>query len=216
RGEEPETDLTRPSLENLPGFVAVSSSAAATTTAPAAAPQAAPALPPADQNENLREALEESRRAAEAKQRQPLVINIPGVSTAPIVVNPPAEKPAPAVAETPAAPALPAPAEAPAVSTQAAANLNPALVELDAKIAVKEKELADKEAAYKAEQAASEKNLLDLESRKTEILLGKIHRAVQEVARREGVSVVVDKSSILYGHDAVDLTDKVMKYLRGS
>jgi Skp family chaperone for outer membrane proteins len=240
RGAEPETDLTRPSIANLPGFAAPAPSTSPATPAipgyatpqqfagaPAASTApAAPATPPAapTSDENMREALEQSRRAAEAKKREPLVINIPGVSTAPIVVQPPeAPAPAPAAAEKPAAATPPAglpvpsaPAATAAAGTPAPSNLNPALVELDARIAVKQKELDSKELAYKSEQSNSEKNLLDLESRKTEILLGKIHRAVQEVAHREGVSVVVDKSSILYGHDAVDLTDKVMKYLRGS
>jgi len=89
-----------------------------------------------------------------------------------------------------------------------------ALQELDAKIARAEAELERMQIESREQQAAAEKNLLDLESRKSEILLGKIYRAVQEVARREGVSVIVDKGAILYGHNAVDLTDKVLKYLK--
>ena len=167
RDQEPETDLTRPSLANMPGFT----SAASTPTA----------------------------LAQPVRQPEPTAINIPGVSTAPIVVQPPAV----AVSTTASAP-----------EPQLASNS--ALSEFDAKIAAKEKELAAKELDSREQQASSEKNLLDLESRKTEMLLGKIHRAVQDVARHEGISVVVDKSSILFGHDAVDLTDKVMKYLKGT
>jgi Skp family chaperone for outer membrane proteins len=234
RGAEPETDLTRPSIADLPGFANIPTSSQPVRGEhglpnPAAQPApvvvAAPAapVPTGPTEEDLREALERSRKAAEAKRREPLIINIPGVSTAPIVVQPPSA-PAPEKAPeilpepltpvelvstssvtTPAAPA--APVEPP---------LSQAVVELDAKIALKTKELASKEQEYRSEQSSSEKNLVDLESRKTEILLGKIHRAVQDIARKEGVSVVVDKSSILYGHDAVDLTDKVMKHLRGS
>ena len=213
RDQEPETDLTRPSIENLPGFGG----------------GAAPAAPsPAD--ENAREAAQQARQAAQAqqqrpqpapapaptpapKQQEPLIINIPSVSTAPIVVNPPtspaetAKTPPKKAAET---------AVAASSSTAKAEEENPALAELDGKLSAKEKELAAKELEFKEQQSATEKDLLDLESRKTEILLGKIHAAVQEVARSEGVSVVVDKSSILYGHDAVDLTDKVMKYLKGT
>lgn len=122
-----------------------------------------------------------------------LVVNIPGVSTAPIVVQPPAPKPA-----EPSAPAL-----------------SP-LAELDARIASKAADLIKKESGFREEQASTEKNLLDLESRKTEILLGKIYKAVSDVARKEGVGVVVDKSNILYGHNAIDLTDKVLKQLKGT
>lgn len=92
----------------------------------------------------------------------------------------------------------------------------PPLAAMDEKIAAKTQELEHKQGEYKEREAAAEKNLLDLESRKTEILLGKIHKAIKEVARREGVSVVVDKHSILFGQDAVDLTERVIKELKGS
>ena len=191
---------SKPSISTLPGFGG--------TTAPAPAPA----------------------------QPESLALNIPGVSTGPIVVGPPAgTQPAPQ-APAPSAVAV-SPSPAVAVSTSAVSPLvpsgstttvtsadgpaavqplNPALVEIDAKIALRAKELAEKERDYKKHQADAEKNLLDIESRRTEILLGKIHRVVQDIARQEGVSVVVDKTSILYGHDAVDLTEKVMKKLKGT
>ncbi|MBI5625279.1 MAG: OmpH family outer membrane protein [Elusimicrobia bacterium] len=90
-----------------------------------------------------------------------------------------------------------------------------ALADLDARISKKAGELSLKEEESRNLQSAAERGLLDLESRKTEILLGKIHRAIMDVARREGISVVVDKNSILYGHEAVDLTEKVIQALRG-
>jgi len=125
-----------------------------------------------------------------------ITINLPGSTTGPVAVSPPSAGPAagPILAPTPPAAAL---------------------ADLDDKIARKARELKSKEAESRDQQAAAEKNLLDLESRKSEILLGKIYRAVAEVARREGVSVVVDKGGVLYGHNAVDLTDKVLKYLKG-
>lgn len=131
-----------------------------------------------------------------------LVINIPGVSTAPVVVQAPEPEPVAAGVQ-------------PAAPEAAATSASPILAELDAKLAARSKDLEGRDAEFKRYQAEQEKNLLELESRKTEVLLGKIHRAVQEVARREGVSVVVDKNSILYGHDAVDLTEKVLKFLKG-
>jgi Skp family chaperone for outer membrane proteins len=103
---------------------------------------------------------------------------------------------------------------APATPDAQAAHAS-ALASLDERIAQKDAELARKEAQAREEQAGAEKNLLDLESRRSEILLGKIYRSVQEIARREGVSVVVDKTGILYGHNAVDLTEKVLKHLKG-
>ena len=129
-----------------------------------------------------------------------------------------AAQPAPVPAPTAQAVNVSSPTLAVAVATPAPAALTPApaaTVALDEEIARKTAELARQESSAREEQAAAEKNLLDLESRRSEILLGKIYRAVQEVAQREGISVVVDKSGIIYGHSAVDLTDKVLKYLRG-
>ncbi len=129
-----------------------------------------------------------------------------------------AAQPAPVPAPTAQAVNVSSPTLAVAVATPAPAALTPApaaTVALDEEIARKTAELARQEGSAREEQAAAEKNLLDLESRRSEILLGKIYRAVQEVAQREGISVVVDKSGIIYGHSAVDLTDKVLKYLRG-
>ncbi|MBI4345733.1 MAG: OmpH family outer membrane protein [Elusimicrobia bacterium] len=116
----------------------------------------------------------------------PLIINLPGLSPEPYVVQPP----------------------------KAALEAAASLPDLEAKLAERSKLLQDKEAEFKTYQTQVEKNLLELEDKKTEILLGKIYRAVQEVAREEGVSVVVDRTQILFGHQAMDLTDKVIKKLK--
>jgi len=86
--------------------------------------------------------------------------------------------------------------------------------QLDQDITDKTKLLEAKEADFKVYEDQAEKSLLDLESRKTEILLGRIYGAIQEVSRSEGLSVVVDKSQILFGHQGVDLTEKVLKKLK--
>jgi hypothetical protein len=153
------------------------------------------------------------------KKAEPLVINIPGVSTAPITVLPPAAtivapKSTAAVASMQTGTTS---VQTSTVAAQVAAVVvaNPVLAELDAKIALKFRELSQKETDFKEFQNVQEKSLLDLESRKTEILMGNIYKAIQEVAHLEGVSVVEDKSAILLGNPAVDLTDKVIKYLQG-
>jgi len=89
------------------------------------------------------------------------------------------------------------------------------LLGLDAKIAAAEKALSAKESALDGHQASLEKNLVDIESRRSEILLGKIYRAIRDVARENGVSVVVDKAQILYGQPSVDMTEKVIRKLEG-
>jgi Skp family chaperone for outer membrane proteins len=88
------------------------------------------------------------------------------------------------------------------------------LLEFDAKIIAIQADIAHKESDLMHEHDDADRGLLDVESRKTDQVLARLYRAVSEVARREGVSVVIDKTTILYGHPAVDLTDKVLKYLR--
>jgi len=154
------------------------------------------------------------------KKAEPLVINIPGVSTAPITVLPPSAPPVAATKSTSTVAMVQTSTTSVQVSTgaaqAAAATANPALAELDAKIALKFRELSQKETDFKEFQNIQEKSLLDLEGRKTEILMGNIYKCIQDVAHREGVSVVEDKSNILFGHTAVDLTDKVIKCLSPS
>jgi Skp family chaperone for outer membrane proteins len=92
----------------------------------------------------------------------------------------------------------------------------PPLGELNSRIAFKAGEIAQREVAFKEQQSLTEKGLVDIESRKTEMLLNRIHKAIQEVAQREGISVVIDKTNVLFGHETVDLTEKVLQFLRGA
>ncbi|MFH2202502.1 MAG: OmpH family outer membrane protein [Elusimicrobiota bacterium] len=89
------------------------------------------------------------------------------------------------------------------------------LDDLDGKINAARSELEQKEAAFAEYQSSVEKNLIEIEGRRTEILLGKIYTAVREVAQENGVSIVVDKNQILYGQTTVDLTAKVLQKLKG-
>lgn len=189
----------RPDIMQLPGLSLAP--AAASTAATIAPPQ-----PPAGQPRTLKD-LQSAKPATEppAKKADQLVINIPGVSTAPVVVLPPAAVEAPKSTAT-----------ALAVAASTVPAVNPALAELDAKIALKERELSKKETEFKEYQAAQEKNLLDLEKRKSDALLGKIDKAIKAVARQNGVAIMQEKSSLLMGSDAVDLTDQVVKFLQGA
>jgi Skp family chaperone for outer membrane proteins len=93
-------------------------------------------------------------------------------------------------------------------------TLGQRLLELDGKIIGLQADISRKEVELTREREEADHGLLDVENRKTDQVLARLYRALTEVARREGVSVVVDKTTILYGHKAVDLTDKVLKYLR--
>ena len=92
-------------------------------------------------------------------------------------------------------------------------SVSTAVPEIDAAIASKETDLKQKEDALKLYQRQVEKELLEYESHRSEILLGRIYIALKELAVREEVSVIMDKRNILFGHSAVDLTDKLLKHL---
>jgi len=101
------------------------------------------------------------------------------------------------------------------VAVQFSTNTMSPVVALDYRIAAAQRRLLELEVSFKTFQAASEKEMAAFESRKTEIVLGKIYYALRELSVEESVSVVVDKKSILYGQKAVDLTDKLLRKLRG-
>lgn len=171
----------------------------------------------------------------------PLTINLPGLTDGPLNLErpgasplnptrdrgtpmpPPAPEPAPVAA--PAAPVVPvavATAAAPAPEPEPVPAPVPAgptmaqrLLEMDGRIVALQGDIDRLQGELDRERLGAERTLLDAEGRKTDQVLARLYRAISEVARREGVSVVVDKSATLYGHPAVDLTDKVLKQLRG-
>jgi Skp family chaperone for outer membrane proteins len=129
-----------------------------------------------------------------------------GTTTAVAVSSPPAS----AAGMFPAPPA----AAAAAPSAPAAPTLTQSLLDLDSRIIRLQSEVARSESELAQEHDEADQGLLDVESRRTDQVLARLYRALTTVARRNGVSVVVDKTTILYGHPAVDLTDKVLKYLQ--
>jgi len=92
-------------------------------------------------------------------------------------------------------------------------SVSTSVPEIDAAISRKEAELAAKEEELRVFQKQAERELLDEESRKSEKLLGRIYVALKELAIKEEVSVIIDKRSILFGQNAVDLTGKLLKKL---
>jgi Skp family chaperone for outer membrane proteins len=92
-------------------------------------------------------------------------------------------------------------------------SVSTSVPEIDAAITQKEADLKAKEEELQAFQRMAERELLEYESRKSEILLGRIYVALKELAVKEEVSVIVDKRNILFGQNAVDLTDKLLKKL---
>ncbi len=138
-------------------------------------------------------------------------------SDGPPAVPPATEKEKEAARETPepgpTAATTPAPAPVPVVP--AGPTMAQRLLELDGRMVSMQSDIARLQGELDRERLGAERSLLAAEGRKTDQVLARLYRAISEVAKREGVSVVVDKSATLYGHPAVDLTDKVLKQLRG-
>ena len=207
----------------------------AVATAAAVAPASAPAVSTAAASVTAVALSTPAAPAAAPLPRKLANIALPGMSSDTSPIAPPASSSAAASAQAPILKSTAAAVSAPvAVSTAAsAAGLFPAppsapivaaapagptptqrLLELDGKIIRLQADIANKESELTREHDEADHGLLDVESRKTDQVLARLYRAITEVAHREGVSVVVDKTTILYGHPAVNLTDKVLKYLR--
>lgn len=92
-------------------------------------------------------------------------------------------------------------------------SVSTSVPEIDLALAQKEAELKTSEEEMRGFQLQTERELLEYESHKSEILLGRIYVALKELAVKEEVSVVMDKRNILYGQNAVDLTEKLLKKL---
>ncbi|MFA6583054.1 MAG: OmpH family outer membrane protein [Elusimicrobiaceae bacterium] len=84
---------------------------------------------------------------------------------------------------------------------------------MEEKIVSLEKRVLEKEKTVEEYRQRAEKELLEYENRRMEVILGRIYFVLKDVAVAEGVSVVIDKKSILYGQNAVDLTGKLLKKL---
>jgi Skp family chaperone for outer membrane proteins len=121
------------------------------------------------------------------------------------------------VVSTAAAPPATAAVAAPRPATVAAAS-NPAslILDLDVKIIALQADILRKEEALARERNETDRGLVSIEGRKTDQVLVRIYAAITAVARQESISIVVDRSTILYGHQGVDLTDKVLQYLRSA
>ena len=182
--------------------------AKSTPTASIPAPVAAPVKPA----ESAMAAITTSPVTANAPaaSTQPLTINLPGLSDSPIKLDRPGSSPLNPTVQSSVPSAPPAAPAAPAGPTMAQR-----LMEFDGLIAGKQADIARLQAELDRERVGAEKNILDAEGRKTDQVLARLYRAISEVAKKEGVSVVVDKSATLYGHPAVDLTDKILKQLGG-
>ena len=62
--------------------------------------------------------------------------------------------------------------------------------------------------------AATKQEEKDINSKAKKNIMGKIYDAIKEIANEEGLTVLVDSSNLIYGEDAQDITEKVLKKLK--
>ncbi|OGS22632.1 MAG: hypothetical protein A2252_03370 [Elusimicrobia bacterium RIFOXYA2_FULL_39_19] len=120
----------------------------------------------------------------------------------------------------PATTYLPPPPPPPS-SIQSQENV-PNIEDIQRRISEKETEIAlIKDAVLKKQQEntslkkKSDKALKDYEKNRTMALIGELYKIIEELAKEEDISIVIEKSNILYGTGGTDLTDKVLERLRG-
>ncbi|MBI4352237.1 MAG: hypothetical protein HY550_12445 [Elusimicrobia bacterium] len=177
-------------LQVSSGTVEVSTSGAQVPAEGVQASTAAPQVPPAQQ-------------AQPAPQAQP-----------PQQAQPAAQPPA--AASLPGMEGIDMPGIAKVPVTHFKFSVSTSVPEIETALAAREAELAAKEEELRLLQLRTERELLEYESRKSEVLLGRIYVALRELAIKEEVSVIIDKRNILFGQKAVDLTGKLLKRLEES
>ena len=68
---------------------------------------------------------------------------------------------------------------------------------------------------YENRKKEVDKELKEFDHNNTLKILGEIYKIIEEIAKEENISIIVDKSNILYGLSGIDLTDKVKERLQG-
>ena len=96
-----------------------------------------------------------------------------------------------------------------AVSTSAPKIL-PGIPSPEPQLKDKETLLSQKQADLEAFVGAAEQEIKDLEEGSTMTLLAQIYKTIEEIAKKQEYSVIIDKDNILYGDTAIDITDTVI------
>lgn len=137
--------------------------------------------------------LERRKQAVAEKERQLALLD------APLEVAP-----APAVSTAPAVPV-----------SEVAGGTTPVatVVPVDTVARDAEKEKLKTELAAARQEAI--RSLKEFEEKRSLQILGTLYKALAQLAEERGVDVVVDKTSLLYGQPAVDLTDALSRRVRG-
>lgn len=77
----------------------------------------------------------------------------------------------------------------------------------------KEAELSKKESELEVFIGLAEQEIRQMEEGKSMTVMARIYRTLEDISSRQGYSVVLDKSDILYGESAIDITDQLIQKL---
>lgn len=214
--QEREFALTLPSLLETQRSVeeAAAATAAAAEAAKLAAAASAQAAAAAAQAVQVSTAAvlvstENAQASTGTVQASTMTVQVPAAPQT--VAQPPAATPT--VISLPGMGGIDMPGIAKVPVTHFKFSVSTSVPDIDAALSRKESELAAREDELRSLQRQTERELLEYESRKSEILLGRIYVALKELAIKEEVSVIIDKRNILFGQKAVDLTGKLLKKL---
>ncbi len=103
--------------------------------------------------------------------------------------------------------------EPPAVST-APLSMPPPVSEAEG-LAKRQDQLVKRQEEIEKARAEATLALRNFESRQSKQILGRLYKALVQLADERGISLVVDKSAILYGTNTVDLTEALSRRVRG-
>jgi Skp family chaperone for outer membrane proteins len=109
------------------------------------------------------------------------------------------------------------PLSGPAVEPVRVAPPSPstAVASSQAEISKREEILLKRQKELEDARASSAKSLKIFEASRAKTILGRLYKALVELANERGISLVVDKSAILYGENTIDLTDSLNRRVRG-
>ncbi|MBK8574658.1 MAG: OmpH family outer membrane protein [Elusimicrobia bacterium] len=82
-------------------------------------------------------------------------------------------------------------------------------------ISFREGQLLKRQKELEEARASSAQALKAFEASRAKTILGRLYKALVELANERGISIVVDKSAILYGQNTIDLTEALNRRVRG-
>ncbi len=130
-----------------------------------------------------------------------------------------------AAEETPPAAADVSASSAPAVSSSTAAvkissatlvgRTPDTLTAITGSLSEKERVLAQEEDALARSRKEAAVALAEFERQRAAQIFGKLYKSLVQLADEKGIDMIVDKQSLLYGQQALDLTDLLSRRVRG-